>query len=104
MCVVDNEGLTLDSHEFDLARTWYRWPMTPTQQRAYAEGYGAHDHSARFADHFLHWALVAVLDSAAYRVRANAASARVPLARLTELLHTHGRTESLPRFLGRGGR
>ena len=103
ICVVDNEGLTLDSHEFDLARTWYRWPMTPTQQRAYAEGYGAHDHSARFADHFLHWALMAVLDSAAYRIRAHAASARVPLARLTELLRTHGRNESFPRFLSRGG-
>jgi thiamine kinase-like enzyme len=103
ICVVDNEGLTLDSPEFDLARTWYRWPMTPTQQRAYAEGYGAHDHSARFADHFLHWALMAVLDSAAYRMRAHAASAPVPLARLTELLHTHGRNESFPRFLSRGG-
>jgi hypothetical protein len=76
--------------------------MTPTQQRAYAEGYGTHDHSARFEDHFLHWALMAVLDSAAYRIRAHAASARVPLARLTELLHTHGRNESFPRFLSRG--
>ena len=103
VCVVDNEGLTLDSHEFDLARTWYRWPMTPTQQRAYAEGYGAHDHSARFAAHFLHWALLAVLDSAAYRTRAHLASARVPLDRLAELRRTHGRNESFPRLLGRGG-
>jgi aminoglycoside phosphotransferase (APT) family kinase protein len=103
ICVVDNEGITLDSLEFDLARTWYRWPMTPAQQRAYADGYGAHAHSARFAAHFLHWALLAVLDSAAYRVRAHAASARVPLDRLTELLHTHGRNESFPRLLSRGG-
>ena len=99
ICVVDNEGITLDSDEFDLARTWYRWPMTPAQQRAYAEGYGGHDHSARFAAHFLHWALMAVLDSAAYRVRVGAASAGVPLDRLTELLRTHGRNESFPRFL-----
>jgi hypothetical protein len=104
VCVVDNEGLTVDSHEFDLARTWYRWPMTPVQQRAYAEGYGAHEHSARFAAHFLHWALLAVLDSAAYRVRARAASARVPLDRLTELRETHGRHEPFPRLIGRGGR
>jgi hypothetical protein len=77
--------------------------MTAMQQRAYAEGYGAHDHSARFATHFLHWALMAVLDSAAYRVRAHAASAHVPLDRLTELLRTHGRNESFPRLLSRGG-
>lgn len=104
LCVIDNEGLSLDSPEFDLARTWYRWPMTPTQQAAYAEGYAAPEHSARFAAHFLHWALLAVLDSAAYRVRVGAASARVPLDRLAELRRTHGRNESFPRFLSRRGR
>ena len=77
--------------------------MTPAQQRAYAEGYGGHAHSARFAAHFLHWALMAVLDSAAYRVRVGAANAGVPLERLTELLRTHGRNESFPRFLSRRG-
>ena len=104
VCVVDNEGLTLDSRELDLARTWYRWPMTPTQLRAYADGYGAHDHSASFADHFLHWALLAVLDSAAYRTRARHASVRIPLDRLQELLRTQGRNEPFPRVLSRAGR
>lgn len=99
--VVDNEGLSLDAPEFDLARTWYRWPLTPAQQRAYADGYGAHGHSARFEAHFLHWALLAVLDSAAYRTRAGIAAARVPLARLAELRRTQGRNESFPRFLAR---
>jgi hypothetical protein len=99
VCVVDNESIRVESYEYDLARTWYRWPMTPTQQRAYAEGYGAHDHVAGFAAHFLHWALRAVTDSAAYRMRVHAASARIPLDRLTELLRSHGRTESFPRLL-----
>ena len=88
MCVIDNEGLSVDAPEFDLARTWYRWPMTARQQRVYAEGYGIHDHSARFETHFLHWALMAVLDSAAYRIRAHPASARVPLDRLAALRET----------------
>jgi hypothetical protein len=99
--VVDNEGLSLDAPEFDLARTWYRWPMTPPQQRAFAEGYGAHEHSPHFEAHFLHWALLAVLDSAAYRTRAGVAGARIPLARLTELRRGRGRDDSFPRFLGR---
>lgn len=102
VCVIDNEGITVDSCEYDLARTWYRWPMTPSQQRAYADGYGAHDHAVRFAAHFLHWALLAVTESAAFRVRLHAASARTPLDRLTELLRTHGRGESFPRLLSRG--
>jgi Phosphotransferase enzyme family len=102
VCVVDNEGIGVDSYEYDLARTWYRWPMTSTQQRAYAEGYGAHDHAARFSEHFLHWALMAVIDSAVYRMRVHAANAQIPLDRITELLRTHGESESFPRLLTRG--
>jgi thiamine kinase-like enzyme len=102
ICVVDNEGLSLDSPEFDLARTWYRWPMTTQQQRAYAEGYSDRDAAARFAAHFVHWALLALLDSAAYRTRARQASARVPLDRLADLLRTEGRDETFPRLLSRG--
>jgi hypothetical protein len=104
VCVIDNEGLSVDAPEFDLARTWYRWPMTARQQRAYAEGYGIHDHSARFEAHFLHWALMAVLDSAAYRIRAHPASVRIPLDRLAALLRTRGRNEAFPRILARGVR
>jgi thiamine kinase-like enzyme len=100
--VVDTEGLTVDAAEYDLARTWYRWPMTASQQRAYAEGYGAHAHAAAFADHFLHWALQAVTESAAFRVRRRAAGAHVPLARLADLVRTHGRGEAFPRLLARG--
>jgi aminoglycoside phosphotransferase (APT) family kinase protein len=101
--VIDNEGISLDAPEFDLARTWYRWPMTPAQARAYADGYGPHDRSFSFAAHFLHWAFLAVLDSAAYRVRVHATSAKVPLDRLADLRRTLGRNEPLPRFLERGG-
>lgn len=102
VCIVDNETIAVDSPEYDLARTWYRWTMTPTQQRAYADGYGAHEHLARFAAHFLHWALVVLIESAAYRARAGAATMRVPLERLTSLLSSDGRNESFPRIL-RGG-
>ena len=104
IAVVDNEGLSLDAPEFDLARTWYRWPLTPPQLRAYAEGYGTHPHTAGFEAHFLHWALLAVLDSAAYRTRAGTPTAQVPLDRLATLVRTEGRDESFPRILPRGGR
>jgi hypothetical protein len=102
VCVVDNEGIAIDSPEYDLARTWYRWPMTASQQEAYAEGYGAHEHVARFAAHFVHWALVVLVESAAYRARVGAATVRIPLERLTRLLGTDGRNESFPRILRRG--
>jgi aminoglycoside phosphotransferase len=101
VCIVDNEGISIDACEYDLARTWYRWPMTEHQQRWYAEGYGRHDHLADFAAHFLHWALLAVIESAAFRVRSGAVSARVPLARLRRLLRTRGGAETFPYLLGR---
>jgi thiamine kinase-like enzyme len=100
--VIDNEGIAVDAYEYDLARTWYRWPMTELQQRAYAEGYGDHDHATRFASHFLYWALMALVESSAVRVRVRAASARIPLSRLAELLRSHGRGERFPRLLSRG--
>jgi phosphotransferase family enzyme len=102
VCVVDNEGIAIDSPEYDLARTWYRWPMTASQQQAYADGYGAHEHVGRFAAHFLHWALIVLVESAAYRARVGAATVRVPLERLTSLLGTDGRNESFPSILRRG--
>jgi aminoglycoside phosphotransferase len=96
--VVDNESITVDAPEYDLARTWCLWPMTPSQQHAYVDGYGAHAHGARFAAHFLHWALIAVVESAAFRTSVRAATAHVPLERLAHLLRTHGRHEPFRRF------
>ena len=101
LCVVDNETIAIDAPEYDLARTWYRWPMTEDQQQAYAEGYGAHEHVGRFSAHFLHWALVVLVESAAYRARVGAATIRVPLQRLESLLRTDSRNESFPRILRR---
>jgi hypothetical protein len=100
--VIDNEDICVDACEYDLARTWYRWPMTELQQRAYAEGYGHHEHVDRFADHFLHWALMTLVESSAFRVRTRVPGASIPLERLAELLRSHGRGERFPRLL-RGG-
>ena len=101
VCVIDNEGIAIDSPEYDLARTWYRWPMTAEQQHAYADGYGAHEHLPRFAAHFLHWALIVLIESAAYRLRVGSVSARVPLERLAHVLQSDARSESFPQILRR---
>jgi hypothetical protein len=102
VCVIDNETIAVDSPEYDLARTWYRWPMTTSEQRAFAEGYGSHAHLTHFADNFLHWALIVLVESAAYRLRVGATTVGVPLKRLEDLLRTRGRNETFPRLLSRG--
>lgn len=102
VCVIDNETIAVDSPEYDLARTWYRWPMTASEQRAFAEGYGRHAHLTDFATNFLHWALSVLVESAAYRMRVGAATVGVPLKRLEDLLRTRGRNETFPRLLSGG--
>lgn len=100
--VVDNDSLAVDEYEYDLARTWYRWPMSPAAQRAYVDGYGRSEDGIRFAEHFLHWALTVVIESSAFRVRLQRPLARGALARLHALLRTEGRFEALPRLFAGG--
>lgn len=102
ICVVDNDGITVDAYAYDLARTWYRWPMERREQQAYADGYGRSEHGRNFADHFLHWALMVLVGSCKYRVRARVPSMGVPLSRLRAVVESEGRTEGLPRLLGKG--
>ena len=82
---VDNEGLRIGPTGFDLARVWYRWPMSASAWDTYVSAY------ARLADpepalaHFAFWKLAAVLHSARVRIRRGIAAAEVPLARLGAL-------------------
>jgi aminoglycoside phosphotransferase len=84
--VVDNETVAVDACEYDLARTWYRWPMTDRQHAVYLEGYGQGAPRWSFAEHFLHFAVVVLVESAAYRLRVHAPRASVPLGRLRGVL------------------
>src|SRR4030095_9232601 len=65
---VDNEALRTGPTGFDLARFWYRWPMSASAWDTYVSAY------ARLADpepalaHFAFWKLAAVLHSARVRV------------------------------------
>jgi len=82
---VDNEALRIGPTGFDLARVWYRWPMSVRAWATYVTAY------ARLADpepalaHFAFWKLAAVLHSARVRIRRGIAAAEVPLARLRAL-------------------
>jgi aminoglycoside phosphotransferase len=86
VCVVDNETMAVGSCEFDLARTWYRWPLPRAERERYLRVY-ARTHDPRlFLAHFPFWALAVLVDSAQLRRAAPAALASVPLDRLRRLL------------------
>lgn len=95
MHVVDNESVAVHAPEYDLARTWYRWPMTAAQRAAYEDGYGRSEARTRFDAHFTFWAIVVLVESAAFRLRVGASDPEVPLGRLRPLLEQ--KPASVPR-------
>jgi Ser/Thr protein kinase RdoA (MazF antagonist) len=84
--VVDNENLTVGPAEYDLARTWYLWPMDPAARAAFADGYGLGEPLARFRAYLAFWTVFVLVESARFRLRHRIRSPAVPLGRLRTLL------------------
>jgi len=83
--VVDNETICELWQDYDLARTWYRWPMGVAAFAAFLDGYREHRETAAFLAHFQFWAICALLRSVSFRL-ANGVSAELPIHRLQALL------------------
>jgi hypothetical protein len=86
VCVVDNETLAVEAYDYDLARTWYRWPMDAVQRRTYLDAYQPHRSPADFLAHFPFWAIEALVESILFRSRIQRNAAAVPVQRLCALL------------------
>jgi len=83
--VIDNERLRVDALGFDLARSWYRWPLPRPAWERLREARAA---ALRFREperDFAFWQRVVLLRSASLRLRIDPARAQVPLERLREL-------------------
>lgn len=84
--VVDSENLSIAPHDYDLGRTWYRWPMTQVQCEAYYDGYHQYRSSADFVTHLPYWAIGVLARSAAFRLRVGARDALIPIQQLKAIL------------------
>jgi hypothetical protein len=69
--VIDNETLRIGVLDFDLARTWYRWPMAERTATAFLDGYAAHRSPAAYLAHFRFWALAVLVDVAHFHLKAS---------------------------------
>jgi Ser/Thr protein kinase RdoA (MazF antagonist) len=94
--VVDNDSLAVDAWGYDLARTWYRWPMTDDQRRHYMAGYGRAAHLEDIEAHFIHWAITVLVEAAAFRVRVGVDGADRPLSALRRVLRDPVRGARFP--------
>lgn len=86
--VIDNETLTVGACEFDLARTWYRWPLPPHGREEYWGAYARAGEMDSLLRHFPFWALTTLVDSARMRLPAASAVRAVPVERLRAFLAT----------------
>jgi aminoglycoside phosphotransferase (APT) family kinase protein len=85
LCVIDLESAATGASSYDLARTWYRWPMAPAHRAAFFTAYTDHGGGAPEWRHFPFWALCAVTVSAAERRVESPEIAFAPLRRLSAL-------------------
>jgi hypothetical protein len=82
LSAIDNETVSLGPFEFDLARTWYRWPMAAGRRRIHLEAYATRRAIDAFLDHFPFWAVAALADSIQLRRAAPGPVLSTPLERL----------------------
>ena len=85
-CVVDNETVGVDLHEYDLARTWYRWPIDAERWREFVAGYAERRDPRPFLNHLPYWVVRVLVDATHYRLRFGEQAAQAPLRRLSDLL------------------
>jgi thiamine kinase-like enzyme len=83
---VDNETIRLEALDYDLARSWYRWPMSSDQARCFLDGYATRRSAEPFLQHFSYWAICALVDSAVFRSRAEIAGVDAVLKRLDSFI------------------
>jgi len=86
LVLVDNENMAVDAPGFDLARTWYRWPMDPRRWSGFLRGYERQADPAPFLEFAEFWTIVVLLEAAHFRVLGGTPRASVPLDLLRRVL------------------
>ena len=54
---IDNEGLRIGVLDYDLARSWRQWPMTPQQRETFLKAYGRFRRPDSFLAHQRFWSI-----------------------------------------------
>ena len=84
--VVDNETISIGAYDYDLARVWYRWPMTESEAQRFFHGYGHRKRASVFLGHLPFWAILVVASSTIFRLDEKASNADESLEQLRRLV------------------
>jgi aminoglycoside phosphotransferase (APT) family kinase protein len=83
--VIDNERMIVGPLALDLARTWYRWNLSPTATDWLAASYTAGGGLAEARAHQMFWRIVGTTASAIFRIRSGHAGSSRPVECLRHL-------------------
>lgn len=67
--IVDNEDLRLGVLDYDVARTWRQWPMTPVQRAAFCDVYGRLRNLESFLSKQVFWAICSLVGTTHFHWR-----------------------------------
>ena len=82
-CSIDNANLSIGYFDEDIARTWYRWPMTQRQWKFFLEGYSTRRDIRSYLAHAPFWMILVLARATLFRHRAQASHADYPRRLLT---------------------
>src|SRR5262245_21447983 len=85
---IDNEGMRIGAIGFDLARVWYRWPMSAVDWDGFLAAYAHRGMLADVIAQFPFWQIAAVAQSAYIRLTRRTAHADLPVRYLVSLAAT----------------
>lgn len=83
---IDNATLAVAPLDYDLARTWMRWPLAPQARAAFLTGYRGQRETRGFEAAFDYWRICALAHSARLRLRRRVGDVGAPVAGLRETL------------------
>jgi thiamine kinase-like enzyme len=87
--IVDNERMSIGALDFDLARSWSRWPMNESQRGIFCSSYEEHRNLDKFIEHELFWAILSLARTARIHARYNKVN-QLALDQLCEISRTNG--------------
>jgi hypothetical protein len=88
--LIDNATLCIAPLDYDLARTFYRWPLRGEQRAAFLDGYRELRDPGGFEAARGYWSICAALQSALLRIRRRSGDVAAPVAELRRLLAAAG--------------
>jgi len=86
ICIIDNENLSIDCLDYDLARTFYRWSMDVYQKNAFLKGYELYRSAKNYNSHCYFWDLRVLTKSILHRTRAISQSVSIPINKLKSII------------------